>query len=121
MCRYDALLAAGDSWEELCMRAVLHGGDNDSTGAIACAWFGVLYGFTGVPECNYKVGGKPNKYVTCYLKLKIWSSGGMLQLTSNTDDWVFPALSDRVTESHLIPALSLLCLRCSVIVIESFQ
>jgi len=37
------------------MRGVLHGGDNDSTGAIACAWFGALYGFTGVPECNYKV------------------------------------------------------------------
>jgi len=54
-CRYDALLAAGDSWEELCKRAVLHGGDSDSTGAIACAWFGALYGFTGVPKCNYEV------------------------------------------------------------------
>jgi len=58
LCRYDALLAAGNSWEELCMRAVLHGGDNDSTGAIACAWFGALYGFTGVPHCNYQVRGK---------------------------------------------------------------
>jgi len=55
MCRYDALLAAGNSWEELCMRGVLHGGDNDSTGAIACAWFGALYGFTDVPQCNYQV------------------------------------------------------------------
>lgn len=51
---YDALLAAGNSWDELCMRGVLHGGDNDSTGAIACAWFGALYGFTGVPQCNYQ-------------------------------------------------------------------
>jgi len=41
------------------MRAVLHGGDNDSTGAIACAWFGALYGFHGVPQCNYKVSDKP--------------------------------------------------------------
>lgn len=56
---YDALLAAGNSWEELCLRAVLHGGDNDSTGAIACAWFGALYGFTGVPRCNYEVCCKP--------------------------------------------------------------
>jgi len=55
MYRYDALLAAGNSWQELCMRAVLHGGDNDSTGAIACAWFGALYAFTGVPECHYEV------------------------------------------------------------------
>lgn len=51
---YDALLAAGNSWDELCMRAVLHGGDSDSTGAIACAWFGALYGFAGVPQCNYQ-------------------------------------------------------------------
>jgi len=55
LCRYDALLAAGNSWDELCMRAVLHGGDSDSTGAIACAWFGALYGFAGVPQCNYQV------------------------------------------------------------------
>ena len=62
-CRYDALLAAGSSWEELCMRAVLHGGDNDSTGAIACAWFGALCGFTGVPKCNHEVCRKPCKHI----------------------------------------------------------
>ena len=32
MIAYDALLGAGDSWEELCLRGMLHGGDNDSTG-----------------------------------------------------------------------------------------
>lgn len=30
--------------------AVLHGGDNDSTGCIAGAFFGACYGFTGVPD-----------------------------------------------------------------------
>ena len=32
---------------------MLHGGDNDSTGTIAGAWFGALYGFKGVPKINY--------------------------------------------------------------------
>ena len=28
----------------------MHGGDSDSTGTIAAAWFGGLYGMKGVPE-----------------------------------------------------------------------
>ncbi len=32
---------------------MFHAGDSDSTGVIAAAWFGALYGFEGVPECNY--------------------------------------------------------------------
>ena len=32
---------------------MLHGGDNDSTGTIASAWYGVMYGFHGVPENQY--------------------------------------------------------------------
>ncbi|XP_078598288.1 inactive ADP-ribosyltransferase arh2-like [Branchiostoma floridae x Branchiostoma japonicum] len=51
---YDALLAAGDSWEELCSRSMFHGGDSDSTGVIAAACFGVLYGYHGVPDCNHE-------------------------------------------------------------------
>lgn len=54
-CRYDALLGAGDSWEALCSRGMFHSGDSDSTGVIAAACFGALYGFHGVPEVNYKV------------------------------------------------------------------
>ncbi|KAL5518190.1 hypothetical protein EMCRGX_G003878 [Ephydatia muelleri] len=46
--------SAGASWEELCLRGVLHGGDNDSTGIIAGSCWGALYGFEGVPEVNYK-------------------------------------------------------------------
>ncbi|XP_053550866.1 ADP-ribosylhydrolase ARH1 isoform X2 [Bombina bombina] len=53
MIAYDALLSAGESWEELCHRSMFHGGDSDSTGVIAgCCW-GALYGFLGVPEGNY--------------------------------------------------------------------
>ena len=54
MIAYDAILGAGDSWEELCLRGVLHGGDNDSTGIIACSCWGAMHGFEGVPEQNYR-------------------------------------------------------------------
>ena len=47
---YDALLASGDSYARLVTTAMLHGGDNDSTGAIAGAWWGALHGLSGVPE-----------------------------------------------------------------------
>lgn len=66
---YDALLAAGSSWIELCNHAVFHAGDSDSTGCIAGAWYGALYGFDGVPEVNYKV--RFNKTVTCFNRSKI--------------------------------------------------
>jgi len=54
MIAYDALLAAGGSWEKLCERGMLHSGDNDSTGSMAGAWFGALYGYETVPENNFK-------------------------------------------------------------------
>lgn len=50
---YDALLGAGESWEELCLRGMLHGGDSDSTGTIAGAWFGAVYGFKEIPYEYY--------------------------------------------------------------------
>lgn len=33
---------------------MLHGGDNDSTGCLAGAWYGAIYGLKNVPEINYK-------------------------------------------------------------------
>eukprot|EP01132_Coremiostelium_polycephalum_P004643 gene4643-5801_t len=51
---YDALLGAGDSWEEMVERGIIHGGDSDSTGSIGCAWWGAFYGFEGVPMENYQ-------------------------------------------------------------------
>jgi len=54
MIAYDALLAAGSDWEELCRRSMFHAGDSDSTGVIAASCFGALYGFQGVPTSNYE-------------------------------------------------------------------
>ena len=34
-------------------RGILHGGDNDSTGTIAGAWFGALYGLERVEADNW--------------------------------------------------------------------
>ncbi|XP_029462935.1 protein ADP-ribosylarginine hydrolase-like isoform X2 [Rhinatrema bivittatum] len=53
MIAYDALLATGECWEELCSHAMFHGGDSDSTGVIAGACWGAMHGFSGVPEGNY--------------------------------------------------------------------
>eukprot|EP00656_Telonema_subtile_P013860 TRINITY_DN1704_c0_g1_i3.p1 TRINITY_DN1704_c0_g1~~TRINITY_DN1704_c0_g1_i3.p1 ORF type:complete len:175 (-),score=41.58 TRINITY_DN1704_c0_g1_i3:255-779(-) len=50
---YDALLGAS-SWEEVCSRGMLHGGDSASTGALAGAWYGAAQGLHGVPECHYE-------------------------------------------------------------------
>lgn len=52
---YDALVESKGDWRELCMRAMLHGGDNDSTGCIAGAFYGALYGLKGVASNNYEV------------------------------------------------------------------
>jgi len=51
---YDALLGANSSWSELILRSMLHGGDSDSTGVIAGAWFGAIYGFNEVLEPHHK-------------------------------------------------------------------
>ncbi|NXU53542.1 ADPRH hydrolase, partial [Turnix velox] len=49
MVALEALLMAGDNWEELCARGVLHGGDNDSTGTIAAGCWGLCWGLGTVP------------------------------------------------------------------------
>jgi ADP-ribosylarginine hydrolase len=56
---YDAVLGAKDSWEELVLRGVLHYGDNDSTGTIACAWWGAMYGY---PDAKYEKNWKGIEY-----------------------------------------------------------
>lgn len=53
MIAYDALLGAGDSWTELAHRAFFHGGDSDSTAAIAACWWGAMYGFRGIASSLY--------------------------------------------------------------------
>uniref|UniRef100_A0A8D0L5V3 ADP-ribosylhydrolase ARH1 n=1 Tax=Sphenodon punctatus TaxID=8508 RepID=A0A8D0L5V3_SPHPU len=54
MIAYDAILGSGNSWTELAHRAFFHGGDSDSTAAIAACWWGAMYGFKGVNESHYK-------------------------------------------------------------------
>ena len=54
MIAYDALLFARDDWVTLCEHGMLHSGDNDSTGVISGFCFGAMYGFSGVPACNYE-------------------------------------------------------------------
>lgn len=70
---YDALLGCNKSWEELCKRAMLHGGDNDTTGCIAGAWYGALYGFEDVPQIHYRSLEKKDQLIEISKKLFILS------------------------------------------------
>ncbi|KAL1282923.1 hypothetical protein QQF64_001726 [Cirrhinus molitorella] len=54
MIAYDALLAAGSSWEELCKRAMFHGGESSATGLIAGCLYGLLYGIGQIPAGLYQ-------------------------------------------------------------------
>ncbi|XP_005374006.1 PREDICTED: protein ADP-ribosylarginine hydrolase-like protein 1 isoform X2 [Chinchilla lanigera] len=54
MIAYDALLAAGSSWAELCHRAMFHRGESGATGAIAGCLFGLLHGLDTVPRGLYQ-------------------------------------------------------------------
>ncbi|XP_019384254.1 PREDICTED: ADP-ribosylarginine hydrolase isoform X1 [Crocodylus porosus] len=54
MIAYDAMLGAGNSWTELAHRAFFHGGDSDSTAAIAACWWGAMYGLEGVSVNLYR-------------------------------------------------------------------
>lgn len=54
MIAYDALLSCKNTWPDLCRRAMLHGGDSDSTGVIAGCLYGARFGFKGVKKQNYQ-------------------------------------------------------------------
>ncbi|XP_040192190.1 protein ADP-ribosylarginine hydrolase-like protein 1 isoform X3 [Rana temporaria] len=54
MIAYDALLGAAGDWEELCSRAMFHGGESGATGSIAGCLFGLLYGVDNVPKGLYQ-------------------------------------------------------------------
>ena len=54
MIAYDALLSCKESWSELCLRGMLHGGDSDSTGIIVGACWGAWHGYSGVPDGHYE-------------------------------------------------------------------
>ncbi|XP_031701973.1 inactive ADP-ribosyltransferase arh2 [Anarrhichthys ocellatus] len=54
MIAYDALLAAGSDWAELCKRAMFHGGESEATGLIAGCFFGLMHGLSQVPPGLYQ-------------------------------------------------------------------
>ncbi|XP_008402614.1 inactive ADP-ribosyltransferase arh2 [Poecilia reticulata] len=50
MIAYDALLASGSNWAELCKRAMFHGGESEATGLIAGCLYGLMNGLSQVPQ-----------------------------------------------------------------------
>jgi len=54
MIAYDALLGSKGNWGELVKRGIIHGGDTTSTGIIAAAWFGAVYGVNSIPKQTYE-------------------------------------------------------------------
>ncbi|XP_056620435.1 inactive ADP-ribosyltransferase arh2 isoform X1 [Triplophysa dalaica] len=61
MIAYDALLAAGSDWEELCKRAMFHGGESSATGLIAGCLYGLMYGLSQVSAGLYQNLDKRDK------------------------------------------------------------
>jgi len=90
MIAYDALLGAGDNWDELLLRGMLHGGDSDSTGIIAGCWFGALYGFKNVNPLHYK----ELEYINRIIKLgedlyeKAWPISEIVTVTTTDNQSV---------------------------------
>lgn len=50
---FSATSPEAEAWRQVLLRGCLHGGDSDSTGSIACAWYGALFGFKGVNPKHY--------------------------------------------------------------------
>jgi ADP-ribosylglycohydrolase len=51
---YDALLDSKDDWEKLVVYSMLHVGDSDTTGTIAGAFYGAMYGNTNISKIMTK-------------------------------------------------------------------
>lgn len=49
---YDCLLDAGNSWEKLIIYATINTFDSDTIGAIACGFYGTMYGLDNIPKKN---------------------------------------------------------------------
>ncbi|XP_045211912.2 uncharacterized protein LOC123563268 [Mercenaria mercenaria] len=51
---YDVFLSFDGSWEDLCIRSICHGGLSNVTCSITACWYGAMFGYDGVKDCNYK-------------------------------------------------------------------
>lgn len=51
---YDSLLDSRNVWEKIIIYSALHFGDSDTVAAIACSWYGSVYGSKDVPEKNLR-------------------------------------------------------------------
>jgi ADP-ribosylglycohydrolase len=51
---YDALLDCDGKWEKIVFYSILHPGDSDTVGAIACGLYGAVYGYGDVPANMFK-------------------------------------------------------------------
>ena len=49
---YDCVIDSDKCWEKMVIYSMIHTGDSDSTGCIAAAFFGALYGFYKIPKNN---------------------------------------------------------------------
>ena len=47
---YDSLLDCDGKWEKIVFYSILHPGDSDTVGAIACGLYGAVYGYGDVPK-----------------------------------------------------------------------
>jgi len=90
MIAYDALLGYDGTWEDLCSRAMFHGGDSDSTGVIAGACYGAMFGFEGVPTGNYR---------ELEYRERLEKLANQLYTTSHSENPSVP-LADSDDESH---------------------
>ncbi|XP_052767910.1 uncharacterized protein LOC128208392 [Mya arenaria] len=100
MIAYDALLSYNGTWNDLCNRAMFHGGDNDSTGVIAGACYGAMFGFKGVPKGNYS----ELEYKERLERLAKY----LLKLSHPEDYSDFPVSDDKGCTENDLPDLKLL-------------
>lgn len=71
---WDALHAAEDDWDTMLKYAIVHGGDSDSTGTIAAAWFAAS---RGEDDSDWKEQGEDVEFRSDIDTIgSLWSSSG---------------------------------------------
>lgn len=57
---YDAIMCS-TTYEHVCWRSICHGGDSDSTGCIALAWWCSIHSTSVIPDIHYQFSEKKNE------------------------------------------------------------